>query len=109
MSLFSLRHKSSCVMMHLNFLFQTLDAVFEILDYNEKGELDYSMYMMAVIGCMVEARKALVRKVSVFLQILYYLTHLSLASYLWDIGKQHSPICDNVVFTENLNFNCTHV
>ena len=23
-----------------------------------------------------------------------YLTHLSLASLLWDIGKQHSPRCD---------------
>ena len=22
------------------------------------------------------------------------LTHLSLASFLWDIGKQHSPRCD---------------
>ena len=23
-----------------------------------------------------------------------HLTHLSLASFLWDIGKQHSPRCD---------------
>ena len=26
--------------------------------------------------------------------VAYFLTHLSLASFLWDIGKQHSPRCD---------------
>ena len=58
--------------------FQTLDAVFEILDYNEKGELDYSVYLMTVIGCMVEARKALVRKVivSVYFEPRHKKTHL---------------------------------
>lgn len=45
------------------FRFQTLDALFEILDVEEKGELDYSQYMWAVIGNMIEARKSLVRKV----------------------------------------------
>ena len=24
----------------------------------------------------------------------YWLTHLSMASFLWDIGKQYSPRCD---------------
>ena len=28
------------------------------------------------------------------LALLQYLTHLSLASLLWDIGKQNSPRCD---------------
>jgi len=44
-------------------LFQTLDALFEILDEEEKGELDYSQYMWAVLGNMIEVRKSLVRKV----------------------------------------------
>ena len=28
------------------------------------------------------------------MQIFHCLTHLSLASHLWDIGKQNSPRCD---------------
>ncbi|KAH3747908.1 calcyphosin-2-like [Dreissena polymorpha] len=47
---------------HIDMPPETLDALFEILDEDEKGELDYSMYMWAVIGNMVEARKSLVRK-----------------------------------------------
>ena len=31
---------------------------------------------------------------SVYMYMLKTLTHLSLASLLWDIGKQHSPRCD---------------
>ena len=30
--------------------FQTLDAVFEILDVDEKGDLDCSVYMMSYIA-----------------------------------------------------------
>ena len=25
---------------------------------------------------------------------MFFLTHISLASFLWDIGKQNSPRCD---------------
>ena len=46
-------------------MFQTLDALFEILDIDEKGELDYGFYMRAVLGNMIEARKSLVRKVRI--------------------------------------------
>ena len=28
------------------------------------------------------------------IETVYSLTHLSLASLLWDVGKQHSPRCD---------------
>ena len=51
------------------------------------------------------------------MQQMHLLTHLSLASFLWDIGKQHSPRCDtakhgvpsgsilfaNRIFIEKLN------
>lgn len=47
---------------HIELPPDTLDALFEILDTEEKGELDYSRYMWAVIGNMIEARKSLVRK-----------------------------------------------
>lgn len=47
---------------HIDLPPDTLDALFEILDEEEKGELDYSRYMWAVIGNMTEARKSLVRK-----------------------------------------------
>ncbi|XP_033741220.1 calcyphosin-2-like isoform X1 [Pecten maximus] len=39
-----------------------LDGVFEILDPEERGELDYTVYIHGVIGTMNEYRKALVRK-----------------------------------------------
>ena len=29
-----------------------------------------------------------------FLTFIFYLTHIILASFLWDIGKQNSPRCD---------------
>ncbi|KAK3096844.1 hypothetical protein FSP39_003894 [Pinctada imbricata] len=41
---------------------ELLDAVFEALDTEEEGELDYSVYMRGVIGEMNEYRKTLVRK-----------------------------------------------
>ncbi|XP_052810752.1 calcyphosin-2-like [Mya arenaria] len=47
---------------HIDLPPETLDALFEILDEAETGELDYSVYMWAVIGNMVEARKSLIRK-----------------------------------------------
>ena len=28
------------------------------------------------------------------MRVIELLTHISMASYLWDIGKQHSPRCD---------------
>lgn len=46
------------------FELQLLDAVFEALDVDEKGELDYSVYMREVLGQMNECRKTKVRKVS---------------------------------------------
>lgn len=46
------------------FELQLLDAVFEALDVDEKGELDYSLYMREVLGQMNECRKTKVRKVS---------------------------------------------
>ena len=42
----------------------------------EKGDLDYSVYMMSVIGCMVEARKALVRKVKIICPIALKKTNI---------------------------------
>ena len=41
-----------------------------------------------------------------------YLTHISLASFLWDIGKQNSPRCDaakcgvpsGAILLANMNF-----
>lgn len=46
-------------------LLQELDSVFEVLDSDETGELDYSIYMRGIIGEMDESRKNLVRKVSI--------------------------------------------
>ena len=28
------------------------------------------------------------------IRVIYFLTHISLASFLWDIGKQYNPRCD---------------
>ena len=45
--------------------FQDLDCIFDVLDPDERGELDYSIYMRGVIGEMEESRKNLVRKVNI--------------------------------------------
>ncbi|KAL4233136.1 Calcium-dependent secretion activator 2 [Mactra antiquata] len=47
---------------HIELPPDTLDALFEILDIEEKGEFDYSQYMWAVLGTMIETRKSVVRK-----------------------------------------------
>lgn len=54
----------STVLTVIWFELQLLDAVFEALDVDEKGELDYSVYMRDVLGQMNECRKTKVRKVS---------------------------------------------
>ena len=33
---------------------------------------------------------------TLYILVVRFLTHLSLVSFLWDIGKQHSPRCDAV-------------
>jgi hypothetical protein len=45
--------------------FQDLVCIFDVLDPDERGELDYSIYMRGVIGEMEESRKNLVRKVNI--------------------------------------------
>lgn len=47
---------------HIDLDPELLDAVFEALDVDEKGELDYSVYMREVLGQMNECRKTKVRK-----------------------------------------------
>ncbi|KAL3882032.1 hypothetical protein ACJMK2_028413 [Sinanodonta woodiana] len=47
---------------HIDLPPDALDTAFEILDPEEKGELDYQVYMKGVIGEMNEFRKSLVRK-----------------------------------------------
>ncbi|XP_063403690.1 calcyphosin-2-like [Mytilus trossulus] len=47
---------------HIELPPQDLDQTFDVLDPDETGELDYSIYMRGVIGQMVESRKNLVRK-----------------------------------------------
>jgi hypothetical protein len=40
-----------------------MDVVFELVDKENAGELDYSTYMWSYIGRMSEYRKTFVRKV----------------------------------------------
>ncbi|XP_021354075.1 calcyphosin-2-like isoform X1 [Mizuhopecten yessoensis] len=47
---------------HIDLTPDQLDGVFEILDPEERGELDYTVYVHGVIGTMNEYRKTLVRK-----------------------------------------------
>ncbi|XP_069131014.1 calcyphosin-2-like isoform X1 [Argopecten irradians] len=47
---------------HIDLTPDQLDGVFEILDPEDRGELDYTVYVHGVIGNMNEFRKALVRK-----------------------------------------------
>lgn len=65
------------------FELQLLDAVFEALDVDEKGELDYSVYMREVLGQMNECRKTKVRKVS-----QPWLKKVSYKNHYWrEIGR----------------------
>ncbi|XP_062613166.1 calcyphosin-2-like [Saccostrea cucullata] len=47
---------------HIDLDPELLDAIFEALDVDETGELDYSLYMREVLGQMNEYRKSKVRK-----------------------------------------------
>nr|XP_022291385.1 calcyphosin-2-like isoform X2 [Crassostrea virginica] len=47
---------------HIDLDPELLDAIFEALDVDERGELDYSVYMREVLGQMNEYRKSKVRK-----------------------------------------------
>ena len=44
---------------------QHLDDIWELLDVDGSGYLDYGEFMRGVIGEMSESRKALVRKVKI--------------------------------------------
>ena len=54
-----------CINLLILMFFQDLDCIFDVLDPDERGELDYSIYMRGVIGEMEESRKNLVRKVNI--------------------------------------------
>lgn len=52
--------------MHAFSLFQTFNHLWDILDVNGDGFLDYGEFSRGFIGEMNELRKSLVRKVSVY-------------------------------------------
>ena len=72
------------------FAVQVLDELFEILDPDEKGELDYGVYMWAVLGNMIEARKSLVRKVTFYFSRLLALSETVVPMSLPCMGGGYS-------------------
>ena len=56
----------------------------------EKWLYLYATFMLFCL-CVVVAEKNIKKKV---FKTILTLTHFSLASFLWDIGKQYSPRCD---------------
>ena len=87
-------------------LIKTLTKNFNILsnaDANADADADAGVTAIALPVLSYRRAKKHPRPASVGVQnldlssnndVILILTHLSLASLLWDIGKQHSPRCD---------------
>ena len=76
--------------LQLNVVIFFLYVVKEVSTFNQQNFKEILIYYWKIILCKIQ--HFLQYDLTVACTLL--LTHISLASFLWDIGKQHSPRCD---------------